>query len=160
MLAFVFPRRRVAAAALVWGLLTASYANAQNVLDGRRIEFTPSVDHAAVDVNGAPVLDRYSLQVFVQGAVAPVQTVDLGKPAPQSDGMIRLDFVALLTSPLDLGVTYEAVLEAIGPGGSNASPRTNTFAFSLPCAAPTISPTSQSFTAAGATGSSTVTAGA
>ena len=85
---------------------------------------------------------NYSLQIFVAGASTAVQTVSLGKPTPQSDGMIRVDFVSLLSTPLTPAVVYESVVSAVGPGGSAPSARSNTFAFSAPCA-PSISPTSQ-----------------
>ena len=145
--------------ALAIVLASASAVRAQTITDARRIEFTPSVDHSAVDANGVPVLQNYSLQLFVAGGAAPLQTVSLGKPAPELDGLIRLDFVSLLSSPLTLGVIYETLVEAVGPGGSSASARSNTFSFIAPCA-PTISPASQSSTASGGTGGSTVTAGA
>ena len=76
---------------------------------------------------------------------------------PEADGMIRLDFLSLLPTPLATGVIYEAQVAAVGPGGSSASARSNTFAFGMACP-PSISPTSQWVPAAGITGTSTVTA--
>ncbi len=140
-------------------LASASAAGAQTVTDARRVEFTPSAEHNAVDGSGVPLLTRYSLQVFAAGGATPLQTIDLGKPAPGSDGMIRLDFVSLLPTPLTPGILYETLVEAIGPGGRNASLRSNTFSFTIPCSW-AISPTSQSIAAAGGTGSSTVTTAA
>ena len=147
--------------ALLIGLSAASSAGAQSILDARRVEFAPSPDHSAVDAGGVALVDRYSLEVFVAGATTPVQTADLGKPAADADGMIRVDFVARLASPLTPGVIYEALVEAVGPGGNSGGTRSNTFSFSgsAPCA-PSISPASASFTSAAATGSSSVTAGA
>ncbi len=138
-------------------LASASAAGAQTVTDARRIEFTPSAEHNAVDGSGVAILTRYSLQVFVAGGASPLQTVDLGKPAPGGDGMIRLDFVSLLPTPLANGVLYETLVEAIGPGGRAASLRSNTFSFTDPCSR-SISPTSQSFAASGGSGSTAVTA--
>ena len=150
-------RRTVGVVALL--LTAAPSAWAQSITDAGRVEFTPSTDHSAVDPSsGAALVQSYSLQIFVAGASTAVQTVSLGKPTPQSDGMIRVDFVSLLSTPLTPGVVYESVVSAVGPGGSAPSARSNTFAFSAPCA-PTISPTSQAIAAAGGTGSSTVTAG-
>ena len=144
---------------LVLVLATASAAWAQSITDARRVEFTPSTDHNAVDTaTGVALVQNYSLQLFLAGGAAPLQTVTLGKPAPQGDGMIRVDFVALLPTALTPGLIYEVVITAVGPGGSSASGRSNTFGFSLPCA-PSISPTSQSIAAGGGTGSSTVSAG-
>ena len=69
--------------------------------------------------------------------------MSLGKPALDVDGMIRLDFVALLPTPLTPGVIYENRVSAVGPGGSSASLVSNTYSFTAPCA-PAISPVSQS----------------
>ena len=140
-------------------LATASVSTAQSIIDGRRVEFTPSANHDAVDpATGAAIVQSYSMQLFVAGSATPVQTLYLGKPTPEADGMIRLDFVSLLSTPLTPGVIYEAVVEAIGQVGTGVSARSNTFAFSGACT-PTISPSSQSIAAAGGTGSTTVSAG-
>ena len=144
---------------LLLGLSLVSTVSAQSILDARRVEFTPSVDHSTVDPSGVAIVDGYAIDVFVAGGTTPVQSANLGKPAPGVDGMIRVDFVALLASPLTPGVVYEALVEAVGPGGRSGGTRTNTFSFSVTCAPPTISPTSQSFTSAAGTGSSSVTAG-
>jgi len=84
-------------------LLTLTFAarlDAQSIVDARRVEFTPSADHSAVDANGVALVDRYSMQIFVSGGATAVQTLNLGKPAPDPDGKIRVDFVSLLTIPL------------------------------------------------------------
>src|SRR3954467_1079309 len=83
-------------------------AEAQSIVDARRIEFTPSSDNTAVDSNGVALVTNYSMDIFTAGGTTPVQTVNLGKPAPDTDGMIRVDFVALLASPLSVSVVYEA----------------------------------------------------
>lgn len=140
------------------GLLCAPAARAQSILDARRVEFTPSADHAAVDASGAAVVQSYTLDVLVSGAAVPVQSVNIGKPSPDPDGMIRLDFVSRLASPLTAGVTYEAVVSAIGPGGTSSSLPSNTFGFSALCA-PSLSAVSQGFSVAGGSGSVAVTAG-
>lgn len=147
-----------ALATLVVSVLAASPLSAQTIVDARRIEFTPSPDHNTVDPSGVAVVQWYAIDVFVAGGISAVASADLGKPVPGSDGMIRLDFVALLSSPLATGVTYEAAVRAIGPGGTSAAERSNPFAFSGPCTV-SMSPTSASFAAAGGTGSSVVTAG-
>src|SRR5262245_53219399 len=142
-------------------LALAPAASAQSITDARRVEFTPSADHNATDPSsGVALLTNYAMDVYVAGGSTVVSSADLGKPAPGTDGMIRLDFVALLTTPLTPGVVYEAIVKSVGPGGTQSSPRTNTFAFSAPCA-PSISPTSSNLTSsAAATGSVAVTAGA
>jgi hypothetical protein len=141
-------------------LLLASQVRAQSVVDARRVEFTPSPEHNALTPSGTPLVERYFIEVFVAGAIWPVSSADLGKPAPQSDGMIRLDFVSLLTAPLANGVTYEAVVEALGPGGRSGGVRTNTFSFGGTACTPVVTPLAASFPAAGGTGSGTVTAAA
>jgi hypothetical protein len=137
-------------------LATVSAVSAQSIIDARRLEFVPSTDHNALDATtGDALVQSYSLQVFLAGG-AMVQTVDLGKPTPEADGLIRLDFVSWLSTPLTPGEIYEAVVAAVGPGGSSASAPSNTFAFGVACT-PSISPPSQSVEATGGTGNSTVT---
>jgi hypothetical protein len=150
-------RRGVIALAILVAIAPA--VAAQSITDARRVEFTPSTDHNAVDsATGAALVQRYSLQMFLAGGTTALQTVDLGKPTPEADGMIRVDFVALLGTPLTPGVIYESVVSSVGPGGSAASARSNTFSFSAPCAT-TVSPASQWLAAAGGTASTTVGAG-
>jgi len=133
----------------------ATTVAAQSITDARRVEFTPSPDHDTIDqASGLALVNNYTLDVFLAGGTMPVQTTSFGKPAAESDGMIRVDFVSLLPTPLTPGVIYEAVVSAVGPGGTTPGTRSNTFSFSWPCS-PTISPTNQSFT--GASGSVTVT---
>src|SRR4029079_16302029 len=109
-------RRTVGVVALL--LTAAPSAWAQSITEAGRVEFTPSTDHSAVDPSsGAALVQSYSLQIFVAGASTAVQTVSLGKPTPQSDGMIRVDFVSLLSTPLTPAVVYESVVSAVGPGG-------------------------------------------
>ena len=109
-------------------LAIAPAAGAQSIVDARRVEFTPSADHSSVDpTTGAALVTNYSLQVFVAGAPTSLQTVSLGKPTPEVDGMIRVDFVSLLTTALTPGVVYETLVSAVGPGGSAPSLRSNTF---------------------------------
>jgi hypothetical protein len=145
---------------LTAALIAPSEGNAQSITDARRAEFTPSTDHNAVDAStGVALLQRYSLDVFLVGGATPVSTADLGKPTPDADGMIRIDFVSRLTTALTPSVIYEAVVSAVGPGGTAPGARSNTFSFSLACA-PSISPASQAVAAAGGTGSSTVTVAA
>ena len=139
-------------------LATASGTSAQSIVDAGRLEFTPSSDHDAVDsTTGAAIVQSYVLEIFLTGDVTAVRTVNLDKPSPQADGMIRLDFLSLVSPALATGLIYEAHIVAVGPGGSSASARSDTFAFGMSCP-PTISPTSQWVPAAGVTGTSTVTA--
>ena len=83
--------------------------------------------------------------------------MDLGKPTP-SAGIIRVAFLPLQHNVPTPGVTYEARVAAIGPGGSTASTVSNGFSFQAACA-PTLNPTSRSVSAAATTGSVGVAAG-
>jgi hypothetical protein len=146
---------RLCAALLLIGFVGPATASGQAIVDARRVEFTPSPDHSVIDAGGTALVTNYSLDVFVAGGTTVVASANLGKPAPDPDGMIRLDFMALLNASLSAGVVYETVVAAVGPGGAADAPRSNTFSFSLPCT-PSISPVSQSVAAAGGTGSSNV----
>ncbi len=150
---------RVLLLVMVCSFVSAANVLAQSITDANRVEFNPSPDHSTLDANGNPIVTGYSMTIYTAGGTTPVQTLNLGKPSPGTDGFIRLDFSTLLTSPLATGVSYEALVEAVGPGGSSGGNRTNTFGYTPTCTAPTINVTSQSFAATGGTGSVTVTAG-
>src|SRR5919108_4648475 len=90
--------------ALAFVVLSVTAVHAQSITDPQRVEFTPSADHNAVDASGTPIVTNYSLQIYTAGSSTIVQTVLLGKPAPEADGMIRVNFVSLLSSPLATGV--------------------------------------------------------
>ena len=84
-------------------------AGAQSIVDASRVEFTPSAEHNAVDPDGTPVVSTYSLRLFVAGGVTPVETVDLGKPALDPDGFIRINFVSRLVTPPKPGETTKVI---------------------------------------------------
>ena len=78
-------------------LLIAPTVAAQSITDARRVEFTPSSDHDTVDpTSDVVVVTNYTLDIFIAGDTVAQQTANLGKPAPDADGMIRVDFVPLL----------------------------------------------------------------
>ena len=137
---------------------TAAVLSAQTVVDPRFVEFTPSADHNTNASNGTPLVQRYSLSVYVVGSSVAFDTMDLGKPTP-SGGVIRVDFLPLLHTVPTPGVVFEARVTAVGPGGSTASSLSNGFSFQPACA-PSINSTGQSVGSGGATGSVGVTAGA
>lgn len=142
-------------------LLIGTVASAQTV-NPRLVEFTPSADHSTTLSSGQPAVARYDLQVFSIGATAPFHTVDMGKPAPQSDGFIRYDFSGGVPGwPLP-GGTYEARVAAVGPAGTSQSTPSNSFTFQTTTPPPpdclyTLTPASASFLAGGGSGSFTVT---
>ena len=156
---FAHLRHGLVASLLLWTMAAA--ASAQSITDPVRIEFTPSaVPTDALDVRtGTPMVVKYTLDIYLAGTSTLVQTVDLGKPLPDTDGMIRVDFVSLLASPLARGVMYEGVVNGVGSVQTVSSVRSETFAFSAACT-PGISPTSSNLSSsAAATGSVAVTAG-
>jgi hypothetical protein len=146
-----------AAAITFFILSTASIVAAQNVVDPRFAEFAPSPDHDVV-ADGQPVVASYTLSLFLVGATTPFATVNLGKPSPGTDGLIRVDFLSLMTTPPAPGVVYVAHVSAVGPGGSGVSLVSNSFEFSAPCA-PSINPAAQSFAAGGGSATVSVTTG-
>ena len=137
---------------------TAAVLSAQTVVDPRFVEFSPSADHSTNASNGTPLVQRYSLTVYVVGSSVAFDTMDLGKPTP-SGGVIRVDFLPLLHSVPTPGIVFEARVSAVGPGGSTASSLSNGFSFQPACA-PSLNSTGQSVGSGGATGSVGVTAGA
>jgi hypothetical protein len=129
-------------------LLYPSGLAAQTITDPRTVEFMPSAQHDDSTPEGVPIVSSYSLSIYPAGQGTPAQTVNLGKPAPGSDGMIRVDFVSRLTTPLATGVSYQARVTATGPGGSASSNVSNPFSFASPCTYKLVS-TQHSLTAAG-----------
>lgn len=134
-------------------------AAAQTVIDATTAEFQPSADHSATASDGTPLVTSYLLQIFPSGSSIAAYSIDMGKPNPDGDGLIRFAFVSRLTVPLVGGTIYEARVSAVGPGGSSASQISNTFASSAPCA-PALSSVANSVGAAATTGSVSVAAGA
>lgn len=131
-------RRWLAPAAALIALLTVTApASGQTVVDPRIAEFDASADHYAMLPDGTPMVTRYTLNIYMAGAAQPFHVVDLGKPAPQSDGKIRTDFSQTVTGwPLP-GGTYEARVAAVGPTGVSISTASNSFAFSMSSDEPT-----------------------
>lgn len=85
------------------------------------VAFTASVDHHSL-------VTSYWLQVFAAGAdpntATPVATSDLGKPAPDANGEIRVDRTAFFEALATGG--YVVTVSAVGAGGSS---RSEPFAF-------------------------------
>jgi len=151
---------RVLFVSTLFAVLGSAPVLAQSIMDASTVEFNPSADHSTLDSNGNALVTGYTMTIYSAGGTTVVRTVNLGKPSPGADGFIRLDFSTLLTTPLATGISYEALVEAVGPGGSSGGTRTNTFGYTPVCGAPTINASSQSFTASGGNGTVTVTAGA
>jgi phage tail protein X len=137
----------------------ASSALAQPVVDPRIAEFNPSPDHSEV-VDGVAVVTRYELEISVVGSSTPVRVLSLGKPNPETDGIIRVVIETLLTPPLNVGVTYEARVAAVGPGGRGRSAPSNQFVFESGTCGYTVTPTSRSIPAGGGSSTFSVTTNA
>lgn len=134
--------------------LCSGSAHAQTVVNPKTVEFDPSADHSTLTADNQPMVQRYDLEIFVSGATQALTKVNLGKPSPQSDGKIRVDFSTLVAGwPLSDG-TYLARVAAVGPSGAAESDPSNTFAFQS-CTV-TLGSASQAVPAAGAAGSVTV----
>jgi hypothetical protein len=152
---------RAAHHALVVVFVVASVLvlSAQAVVDPRYVEFNASADHNTQTSTGTPFVSSYSLSLYPQGSSVAFATVSLGKPTPDANNLIRVDFLPLLPSLPTPGLNFEARVAAVGPGGTTASAVSNSFSFTAPCA-PSISPTSRSVASSATTGSVSVTAGA
>ena len=136
----------------------ANIAAAQTpaVMDPRVVEFDPSPDHNAT-LAGQAVVSRYDLEFYLVGGAQAVRVTNLGKPSPEGDGKIRVDFTSLLNPWPAPGTTYEARVAAVGPNGVGRSTNSNTFAFTAPCSS-SISPGSVSVGGGTSTGNVAVTA--
>lgn len=146
----------LAALALLIGPTTVF---AQTVYDPTIAEFRPSPEHSATSSDGTPVLSHYLLEIFPVGSSQAAFSISLGKPSPESDGLIRVSFVPLLGKPLVAGTNYNARVSAVGPGGKSASQASNVFAASGPCA-PSLSTRTLSVPSAASTGSVNISTGA
>lgn len=142
----------------VLALLTLMPAQllAQAVTDPTQAEFIPSADHQATTTDGTPIVSGYDLEFYMLGAAAPFQTQALGKPAPESDGLIH---VPLTSTAMPTGVVFEARVRAVGPGGAGTSAPSNTFMYSVSCTY-ALAPASHTFGSTGGSGSASVTTGA
>lgn len=110
---------RVALCAFVLVALP-SFVHGQTVIDPVMVEFTPSPDHSAALLDGSPIVASYELQAIAQNATGAIAiTKGLGKPAPNSQGLIAAMVPEFAT--LTPGAVYTATVSAVGPGGRTAS---------------------------------------
>jgi hypothetical protein len=153
-------RCALAGLAALASLISPAAGSAQTVYDPTTAEFGPSPDHSATSTNGTPLVSYYLLEIFPVGSSQASYSIRLGKPAPGSDGLIRVAFVPLLAKPLTGGINYQARVSAVGPGGATRSQTSNVFASSAsaPCA-PSLSTRTLSVPSTASSGSLNVTAG-
>ena len=95
----------------------AHLAFAQATVNPSWVEFDPSPDHAALATNGSALVQEYMLSVYVAGQPSAIKSVSLGKPSPEIDGKVRVEFLSTMSPFLTSGVTYEARVAASGPCG-------------------------------------------
>ena len=150
-------------ALLAFGIASVvpSQAQTTTVVNPRIVEFDPSADHAAVAADGQPLVQRYELRIFTLGNTQPYTTTDLGKPSPETDGKIRVDF-STRVSPWPPDGTYEARVAALGPSGLGISDPSNSFSLvstATPACSYTLSPQSLSLAASPGTSPLTMTTG-
>jgi hypothetical protein len=146
-------------AAAITLVLAASVAAlfADTVVDPQLAEFDPSPQHDELATDGTPLVQSYKLAFYETGVSTPFEIVNLGKPAPDPDGKIRVHFLSLLSTIPASGVTYEARVSAVGPGGTAASAPSNFFSFSSLCS-PHLNASVMSVPSSGGTGSIGITA--
>ena len=104
--------------------------DAQTTNNPTTVTFTASLDHNARRADGTPVVQSYQLDLFLAGASAPFQSVNLGKPTPDATNTIAINASTLFAGWPIPGTIYVADVAAVGPGGTSASALSNTFAFS------------------------------
>ena len=126
---FVRFASRILPRVVLCALVGTAAASAQPVVNPRVVEFDPSADHATLLEGGVAAVERYDFELYLAGATAPFHVVNLGKPAPGTDGKVRVDFSTQVASwPLP-GGTYESRVAAVGPGGVGRSDLSNQFQF-------------------------------
>jgi len=103
-------------------------------LDPAGLEFDPSPDHSLWHPNGDAIVSRYELQFYYVGGAQPFQVTNLGKPAPEADGKIRVPFLGYISEWPPSGIIYEARVSSIGVSGTGESAPSNLFMYSTgPC---------------------------
>lgn len=102
------------------------------VTDPNTVEFAASPDHSVIRLDGTPLVVKYLLRFYLEGATTPVQEQDLGKPTPV-DGRISVTNRTLFTvAPLALDTRYLARVAAAGPTGVTESDPSNPFGNASP----------------------------
>jgi hypothetical protein len=116
--------------------MCASPAYAQTVVvNPTTVEFTPSVDHNAVSIDGQPMIARYELRIYIEATSALLATIDLGKPTPLAN-LITVTNPAWF-SPLQPNTRLVGRFVAVGPTGEGVGALTNPFGVAGPPTAPT-----------------------
>lgn len=130
-------RKIVITAAVALTLCTAAAAQAQTTVVSAtsRVAFTPSVDHAALDAFGQPVVDHYEFVITaMNSAGALVFTKQLGKPAPDATNTIVVAIPEFGT--ITKGVLYTGIVAAVNVSGAGRSTPSTPFGTPLPLPVP------------------------
>ena len=106
--------------------LLPGVARAQSVVNPTTLQFTASPDHNTV-TNGTPVVSGYTLSFYDVGSTTALASYNLGKPTPDASNVITINLTSVVTTWPPSGVTYEARVVAVGPGGSAPSTPSNSF---------------------------------
>ena len=107
--------------------LLALPAQAQVATNPTTVEFTASTDHNALGLDGVtPIVTRYDLRIFLEGATLPFSTADLGKPTPGPANLISVTNPSWFIS-LGMNVRHFARVAAVGPTGEGVSEASNPF---------------------------------
>lgn len=112
----------------------AAPAPAQTVYNPTIVEFVPSADHDATLPDGTPLVTRYELRVFLEGATEPFGSQDLGKPTPVNGKITAVNRQWFVGAAM--GSAGFAKVAAIGPAGEGVSEPSNPFLNVPVCAAP------------------------
>lgn len=125
----------VVAVVLVAGGLALPASAQTAVLNPKTVEFSPSVDHDALEADGTtPVVTKYELRMYVESDPATaISTTDLGKPTPVA-GTISITN-PLWFAALTPRTRYVAKVAAIGTGGAGVSGPSDPFGLTSPPAA-------------------------
>jgi hypothetical protein len=87
----------------------------------RYVEFQASSDHNSTLADGRAVVSAYQIEFALEGAAAPFQLANIGKPVPASDGKILHDLSNTPVAWPVAGGTYTVRVTATGPTGEGRS---------------------------------------
>lgn len=133
--------RKIVLVVLALALLVIAFASiASAQAPTYTATFTASPDHNVVSQT-VPLVTNYELVVFAPGSTTALPAINLQKPTPDATNTIRVNVTsqlnALPASPNCSATTptaaqcYTALVRAVGPGGSNASPISDPFSLTV-----------------------------
>jgi hypothetical protein len=122
------------------GLMLAlgASAQAQTASNPTTVQFVASLDHNT-EFGGAPILTRYDLRIYLQGATAPIANYDVGKPMPDANNQIVVVNPSWFIG-LAMNILHVARVASVGPAGEAASDPSNPFGNAAIPRAPAVPP--------------------